>query len=124
MLRAMAAATKPAPPGPATTVERGDRRPLAGGNLRGGQDVLDGRIGGHEEHADDKQSADERDGQAALGAAHFAGHHGQVVPPVIGPERGDKGEHEAAEAAGRVRQRCGEVRPRTGGRSKAEARRR
>ena len=42
--------------------ERGDGGPFAGGDLRGGQDVLDGGVGGHEEDADDEESADEGDG--------------------------------------------------------------
>ena len=70
--------------------ERSHGRPLAGGDLRGGQNVLDGGVGGHEEHADDEQAADQRDGQAALRPLHFAGHHGQVVPAVVGPESGDE----------------------------------
>ena len=87
----------------------GNRGALAGCDLRGGQDVLDGGVGGHEEHADDEQAADERDRQAAFGMAHFAGHHGEVVPAVVGPQGGDEGEHEAAESAHCVGQTCGEV---------------
>ena len=89
--------------------ERGDGGAFAAGNLRGGKDVLDGGVGGHEEDADDEESADEGDGERALGVAHFAGDHGEVVPSVIGPESRDEGEHESAEAAGGVGQRCGEV---------------
>ena len=51
------------------------------------------------EHADDEEAGDERDGQAALGVADFAGDHGEVVPAVVGPECGDEGDHESAEAA-------------------------
>ena len=91
--------------------ERGDGGTFAGGDLRGGQDVLNGRVGGHEQYAHDEESADERDGQRALGASHFAGDHGEVVPSVVGPERGDEGEHESAEAAGCVGQAGGEVAP-------------
>ena len=83
--------------------KRCDGGTFAGGDLRGGQDVLNGRVGGHEENADDEESADERDGQAALGAADFAGDHGEIVPSVVGPERGDEREHESAEAAACVR---------------------
>jgi hypothetical protein len=68
MLRAMAAATKPAPPVRRRHGQCGHGRALAGGNLRGGQDVLDGRVGGHEQEADNEQAADERDGQRALRA--------------------------------------------------------
>ena len=80
--------------------ECGDGGAFAGGDLRGGQDVLNSGIGGHEEDADDEESADEGDGEAALGTAHFAGDHGEVVPSVVGPEGGNEGEHESAEAAG------------------------
>ncbi len=99
MLSAMAAATKPAPRGPAITVSAATAGRSLRRNLRGGQDVLNGRVGGHEKHAHDEQPADQRDGQAALRLAHFAGNHGEVVPSVIGPERGDEREHEAAESA-------------------------
>ena len=70
--------------------ERGDGGAFARGDLRGGQDVLDGGIGGHEEKADDEESADEGDGEAAFGMAHFTGDHGEVVPSVVGPESGDQ----------------------------------
>ena len=65
MLRAMAAATNPAPRGSGNDGERGDGGAFAGGDLRGGQDVLDGGVGGHEEEADDEEAADEGDGQAS-----------------------------------------------------------
>ena len=99
MLRAMAAATKPAPRGPATTESAATAGRSRGGDLRGGQDVLDGGVGGHEEDADDEEAADERDGKSALGTADFAGDHGEIVPSVVGPEGGDEREHESAEAA-------------------------
>ena len=64
------------------------------------------------ENADDAEAADERDGQAALGVAHFAGDHGEIVPAVVGPERGDQRDHESAEAADGVGAEGGEVAPR------------
>ena len=98
MLRAMAAAQSPLRPAPQHG-ERGHGGTLAGGDLHSGQNVLDGGVGGHEQKADDEQPADQRDGQAALRALDFAGHHGQVVPSVVGPERGDERGHEPVETA-------------------------
>src|SRR5579863_5367706 len=95
--------------GPCDDGERGHGGAFGGGDLCGGQDVLNGRAGGHEERADDEEPADEGDGERALGTADFTGDHGEVVPSVICPERGDEGEHESAEAAGRVGQAGGEV---------------
>jgi len=89
--------------------------------LRGGQNVLDGGVGGHEQNADDEKAADERDGQAALGAAYFAGDHGEVVPSVVGPERGDERGHESADAADSVWQPGGEVGERASDGSETEA---
>ena len=43
--------------------ERCDGGALAGGDLRSGKDVLNGGIGGHEEKADNEESADECDGE-------------------------------------------------------------
>ena len=83
----------------------GDRGAFAGRDLRGGQNVLNGRVGGHEERADDEEAADESDGQAALRTANFAGHHGEIVPSVVGPEGGDQSGHEAVEAARGMRAR-------------------
>ena len=87
------------------------RGALAGGNLRGGQYVLDGGVGRHEEQANDKQPADESDGQVALGTTYFAGDHGEIVPSVVGPQGGDQRQHESAEAANGMRQRCAEIGP-------------
>ena len=102
--------------------KRRNRRPLAASDLRGREDVLNGGVGGHEEHAHDEQAADERDGQAAFRVAHFAGHHGEIVPSVVGPQGGDEGEHKSAKSAYRMRQTCGEVGKGAGSRGKAEAR--
>ena len=48
MLSAMAAETKAAPRAPATTDSAATAGRVAGGDLGGGQDVLDGRVGGHD----------------------------------------------------------------------------
>jgi len=101
--------------------ERSDGGALAGGDLRGRQNVLDGRIGGHEQKADDEQAADEGDGQAALRVADFAGDHGEVVPAIVSPESGDERGHESADAADGVGQSGGEVGKRAGGGSETEA---
>ena len=50
-----------------------------------GQNVLNGRVGGHVEDADDAHAGYERNGQAALRPLHLAGDHGEVVPAVVSP---------------------------------------
>ena len=44
-------------------------------------------------------------GRLRCGLLHLARHHGEVVPAVVGPERGDERDHEAAEAAMRAQER-------------------
>src|SRR5208283_5453476 len=56
--------------------ESGNGGALAGGNLRGWKNVLNSRIGCHEQNPYDKQAADESNGQAAFGMAYFSGDHG------------------------------------------------
>ena len=60
---------------------------------------MDGGVGEHVEGADDGDSADEGEGEGALGALDLAGHLGDVGPAVVGPEGGDEGDHEAGDAA-------------------------
>ena len=81
----MATETRDAPQCPETTDIASDRRARGVRDPRRGQDVLNGRVSRHVEHADDADSGDERDGEIALRALHFAGHHGEIVPAVVGP---------------------------------------
>ncbi len=97
-------------------------RTLAGGDLRGGEDVLHGGVGGHVEKADDAQAADQRDGQAAPRPLDLAGQDGEVGPAVVSPQSGDQRQHEAAEAAHGMGQRGGEVAQGAGGRRESRAR--
>src|ERR1019366_3841079 len=89
--------------------ERGDGGPAAGGNLRRGQNVLDAGVGCHKEKANQEESTNESDGQAAARVAYFACHHGEVAPAIVCPERSNKCGHEAGEATGYIRQCGGEV---------------
>ena len=79
--------------------------------LDGGQHVLHGGVGQHVEDGDDADAGNESDGNVALGMVHFPAHHVQVVPSVVGPERGDQRGEEAGNAAGRAGELGGEVAP-------------
>ncbi len=117
----MATDTNTAPQWPETNRHGDHRGAWRNGDLRRRQNVLDGRVGRHIKDAHHPHPGDQGNRKAPLRAFYFSGHHGEVIPAVVCPERRDQRNHEPGNAAFRAGKAGMQVRHAAVGTGEAEA---
>ncbi len=91
----MPADTRPAPTLPSTTRHGIGRRPRRSRDGPRRQHILHRRIHQHVQDAHQGHAEDQRARNVAFGIANFSRDHVQIIPAVVGPERGHQSSHEA-----------------------------